>query len=284
MYKMVILLFYVYKSIALGPIAPPEARPSGATVLLAVLEPNLRKGNIRVPVRFARNSTVTDLRIYRAKEQVENLTATLRKLTLGSAIASDLEKMKYHEGERRPARIDWDRATTYDPGDDKVQAFKYRTTLLTTYVGQQVSWKDMEIFECAGEWSGRGKIALPDEFGVVVTIMERKPRDPTDYGKHEPPGTKRDVPMEQAKPADDIPSFGELFGEETPEPRQVEEPPDEGPLGSEVSNAMASSKSCIIMALRDMYHIYGFGAKDRECCVSGSGWQIVASWRHLGKV
>ena len=177
----------------------------------------LQKGNIRVPVRLARNSTVTDLRIYRAKEQVENLTGMLRKLTRGSAIASDLEKMQYHEGwffmsDGRPARIDWDRATTYDPRDDKVQAFKYQTTLLSTYVGEQVNWKDMEIFECAEEWSGRGKVALPDEFGVVATITVRKPRDPKDYGKHEPPVPKK-VPMEQSKASeegplpDDLPSF-----------------------------------------------------------------------------
>ena len=76
----------------------------------------LRKGSARVPVRFARNSTVTELKIYGAQvKAVEEVK--VRKLTLMKQMQDDLEAMKYHEGwffmsDGKPARFDWDRSTT----------------------------------------------------------------------------------------------------------------------------------------------------------------------------
>ena len=59
----------------------------------------LKKGGARVPVRFVRNSTVTDLKIYRAQVKViKEDEQQVRKLTLIKQMEEDFEKMKYHEG------------------------------------------------------------------------------------------------------------------------------------------------------------------------------------------
>ena len=112
----------------------------------------MKKGSARVPVRFVRNSTVTELKIYRAQvKEVEEVK--VRKLTLIKQMQDDLEAMKYHEGwffmsDGKPARFDWDRKTTYDPTVDEVTTFKYRTTLVTRYVGEEINWDELEFFEC----------------------------------------------------------------------------------------------------------------------------------------
>ena len=103
----------------------------------------LKKGGARVPVRFVRNSTVTDLKIYRAQVKVvKEEEPQVRKLTLIKQMEEDFEKMKYHEGwffmsDGKPARFDWDKSTTYDPTRDEVKTFKYRTTLVTRYEGEE---------------------------------------------------------------------------------------------------------------------------------------------------
>ena len=90
-----------------------------------------------MPVRFVRNSTVTDLKIYRAQVKViKEDEPQVRKLTLIKQMEDDFETMKYHEGwffmsDGKPARFDWDKNKTYDPTNDEVKAFKYRTTLVT---------------------------------------------------------------------------------------------------------------------------------------------------------
>ena len=70
----------------------------------------LKKGGARVPVRFVRNSTVIDLKIYRAQVKVvKEEEPQVRKLTLIKQMEEDFEKMKYHEGwffmsDGKPAR------------------------------------------------------------------------------------------------------------------------------------------------------------------------------------
>ena len=99
----------------------------------------LKKGGARVPVRFVRNSTVTDLKIYRAQVKVvKEEEPQVRKLTLIKQMEEDFEKMKYHEGwffmsDGKPARFDWDKNTTYDPTRDEV-----KTHQVQNYVGDQI--------------------------------------------------------------------------------------------------------------------------------------------------
>ncbi|CAE7658644.1 unnamed protein product, partial [Symbiodinium sp. KB8] len=163
----------------------------------------LRKGKTMVPIRFANNSTVTDLRVYRAemRESERQSERVVRKLTVKKEIEDDLEGMKYDEGwmflrSGKPARIDWDAKYTYDPRRDDIKAFPYRTTLLTTYEGDNVNWSEMEFFECGEEWSGREKVEIttPKHWNVVVTIMEGKPCGMEEYGKYVSP-LEKDVEM-----------------------------------------------------------------------------------------
>eukprot|EP00439_Symbiodinium_sp_Y106_P021787 s6022_g2.t1 len=156
----------------------------------------LKKAKTMIPIRFVRNSTVTDLRIYRAeaKNEGEKEEKKVRKLTVTKEIEEDLEGMKYEEGwmylrSGKPVRIDWDTKYTYNPRKDDIKAFKYRTTLLTTYDGDTVKWNELEFFECAEEWNGRERererveITSDKPWSPVVTIMERKPCGMEEYGK-----------------------------------------------------------------------------------------------------
>ena len=107
---------------------------------------------------------MTELKIYRAQvKEVEEVK--VRKLTLIKQMQDDLEAMKYHEGwffmsDGKPARFDWDRSTTYDPTGDAVTTFKYRTTLVTRYVGEEINWNELEFFECAEEWKGSEEVQI----------------------------------------------------------------------------------------------------------------------------
>ena len=74
----------------------------------------------------------------------------VRKLTLIKQMEEDFEKMQYHEGwffmsDGKPARFDWDMNTTYDPTNDEVKNFKYRTTLVTRYEGEEIIWKSTRV-------------------------------------------------------------------------------------------------------------------------------------------
>eukprot|EP00439_Symbiodinium_sp_Y106_P046168 s101_g5.t2 len=126
----------------------------------------LKKGGARVPVRFVRNSTVTDLKIYRAQVKVvKEEEPQVRKLTLIKQMGEDFEKMKYHEGwffmsDGKPARFDWDKNTTSDPTRDEVKTFKYRTTLVTRYEGEEIISNELEFFECAEEWKGSEEVHI----------------------------------------------------------------------------------------------------------------------------
>ena len=165
----------------------------------------LKKGKTMVPIRFANNSTVTDLRIYRAEahESGKEKERLIRKLTIKKEIEEDLEELKYEEGwmflrSGKPVRIDWDAKYTYNPRKDDVKAFPYRTTLLTTYEEEEVKWSELEFFECGEEWSGRERmeITASKRWNVVVTIMEREPCGMEAYGKYVSPFT---TSMEEEK-------------------------------------------------------------------------------------
>ena len=53
-----------------------------------------------VPIRFSRNSTMTDLRIYRAAMEngQDDVPISIRKLTLTKELKDDIENGKYEEG------------------------------------------------------------------------------------------------------------------------------------------------------------------------------------------
>ena len=171
----------------------------------------LKKGSARVPVRFVRNSTVTELKIYRAQAK-EAEEVKVRKLTLIKQMQDDLEAMKYPErwffmSDGKPARFDWDRKTAYDPTGDEVTTFKYRTTLVTRYVGEEINWDDLEFFECAEEWKGSEdvQIDLAKENSVIITILERKSVGLEEYGDYERPKKKRrEVQAEQGEKEKDV--------------------------------------------------------------------------------
>ncbi|OLP76193.1 hypothetical protein AK812_SmicGene43904 [Symbiodinium microadriaticum] len=165
----------------------------------------LKKGKTMVPIRFANNSTVTDLRIYRAEahESGKEKERLIRQLTIKKEMEEDLEELKYEEGwmflrSGKPVRIDWDAKYTYNPRKDDVKAFPYRTTLLTTYEEEEVKWSELEFFECGEEWSGRERmeITASKRWNVVVTIMEREPCGMEAYGKYVSPFT---TSMEEEK-------------------------------------------------------------------------------------
>ena len=149
----------------------------------------VKKGSARVPVRFVRNSTVTELKIYRAQVK-EAEEVKVRKLTLMKQMQDDdLEAMKYHDGwffmsDGKPARFDWDRSTTYDPTGDSVTTCKYRTSRCT---GEQIKRDELEFFECAEEWKGSEEvpIGLAKETSVIITILERKSVGLEEYGDYE---------------------------------------------------------------------------------------------------
>ena len=104
-------------------------------------------------------------------------------------------------------RFDWDRSTTYDPTEDAVTTFKYRTTLVTRYTGEQVNWDELEFFECAEEWKGREevRIDLVKEHSVIITILERKSVGLEEYGDYERPQKKRkEVEKEKEEKEKDV--------------------------------------------------------------------------------
>ena len=159
---------------------------------------HLKKGSARVPVRFVRNSTVTELKIYRAQVKQAEEEPKVRKLTLFKQIEDDLEKMKYHEGwffisDGKPTRYDWDRNTTYDPTGDSVTTHQYRTTLVTRYDGEQVVWDELEFFECVEAWKRNEEVQidLATENSVITTILERPSVGFEEYGDYERPTKKR---------------------------------------------------------------------------------------------
>eukprot|EP00439_Symbiodinium_sp_Y106_P029293 s8191_g3.t1 len=125
----------------------------------------------------------------------------------------DFEKMKYHEGwffmsDGKPARFDWDKNTTYDPTRHEVKTFKYRTTLVTRYEGEEIIWNELEFFECAEEWkrSEEVHIDLAKEHSVIITILERKSVGLDEYGDYERPVKKKRKEQEREEDVEMKPS------------------------------------------------------------------------------
>ena len=107
----------------------------------------------------------------------------------------------------KPARFDWDRKTTCDPTGDAVATFKYRTTLVTRYVGEEINWNELEFLECAEEWKGSEEVQidLAKENSVIITILERKSVGLDEYGDYERPKKKRrEVQGEQEEKEKDV--------------------------------------------------------------------------------
>ena len=151
----------------------------------------LKKGKARMPIRFHRNSTVTEMRIYRAAEEEllygeeSEEELKIRKLDVKESLNDELEKEKWNENwfylaNGSPARYDWDKYTAYDPSGLGTKGFKYRTTIIGARLGDEIMWKDMELFECSELWEEREKIEFGEKEEVVITILERRPRDPGD--------------------------------------------------------------------------------------------------------
>ena len=159
----------------------------------------------------------------------------VRKLTLMKQIEKDIEDNKYTEGwfflsDGKPAKIDWDNGTTYSPEEDKVQAFKYGTTLYTRYQGEQIVWNELEFWECGEEWTNRRReVQVVDnvEQSVVITIMERKQVEFQEFGDYQSPFQSReeqkDVEMETREPAK-----GSEKSDEEPFPELVKEKEKQG--------------------------------------------------------
>ena len=61
----------------------------------------------------------------------------------------EVSRRMFFMSDGKPARFDWDKNTTYDPTRDEVKTFKYRTTLVTRYEGEEIIWNELEFFECA---------------------------------------------------------------------------------------------------------------------------------------
>ena len=55
------------------------------------------------------------------------------------------------------------------------KGFKYRTTLIGARLGDEIMWKDMELFECSELWKEREKIEFGEMEEVAITILEKRP-------------------------------------------------------------------------------------------------------------
>eukprot|EP00439_Symbiodinium_sp_Y106_P035123 s8543_g4.t1 len=204
---------------------------------------NLKKGGARVPVRFVRNSTVTDLKIYRAQVKVvKEEEPQVRKLTLKFVYL--LLKLFYFivEGwffmsDGKPARFDWDKNTTYDPTRHEVKTFQYRTTLVTKYEGEEIIWNELEFFECAEEWKGSEEvhIDLAKEYSVIITILERKSVGLDEYGDYERPVKKKRKEQEREE---DVEMKPEMKPSEEPSAGSAEKKKTVGEMEEESRQAM----------------------------------------------
>ena len=82
----------------------------------------LVKGNSKIPITFQRNSTMTEVRIYRAEAkgvQEEPVKKTLKRVKMRVGLKECLDREKWTDGwfflpDGRPARFDWSMKTTYD--------------------------------------------------------------------------------------------------------------------------------------------------------------------------
>ena len=163
----------------------------------------LVKGNSRIPITFHRNSTMTEVRIYRAEAravQDESEKKTVKRVVLREGLLDCLEREKWTEGwfflpDGRPARFDWSMKATYDPTEDNME-FPYRTVFYGPCVGEDILWDELEMFTCAEEWQGFEVMEFEKVEDVVITIMERKPQEMSRY-IHEPVKKMPEKPQEE---------------------------------------------------------------------------------------
>ena len=112
----------------------------------------LVKGNSRIPISFHRNSTMTEVRIYRAEARSvyeENVKRTVKRVEIREGLKECLDREKWTDGwfflpDGRPARFDWSTRTTYDPTEDSTE-FPYRTVFYGPCSGDEILWSEMEM-------------------------------------------------------------------------------------------------------------------------------------------
>ena len=113
----------------------------------------LVKGNSRIPISFHRNSTMTEVRIYRAEvrpDPAEIVTRVVNRVEIKEGLRECLDREKWTDGwfflpDGRPARFDWSTKTTYDPTEDSME-FPFRTVFCGPCDGDEILWSEMEIF------------------------------------------------------------------------------------------------------------------------------------------
>ena len=163
----------------------------------------LVKGNSRIPITFHRNSTMTEVRIYRAEARVvqeETVEKTVKRIRMREGLKECLDREKWTDGwfflpDGRPARFDWSMNATYDPTEDALD-FPYRTVFYGPCSGDEILWDELEMFSCAEEWQGFEVMEFEKVENVVITIMERKPQEMSRY-IHEPEEKPKEKPQEE---------------------------------------------------------------------------------------
>ena len=148
----------------------------------------LVKGNSRIPISFHRNSTMTEVRIYRAEArpaQQESVKRAVKRVEIQEGLKECLDREKWTEGwfflpDGRPARFDWSVWTTYDPTNDSTE-FPYRTVFYGPCREDEILWSELEMFACAEEWKGFEILEFEKEEDVMITILERTPQEMSRY-------------------------------------------------------------------------------------------------------
>ena len=116
--------------------------------------------------------------------------AKVSKITLLESLKEDVEENLWNENwfylkDGRPARLDWSQRQTYDPRTEGVTTFDYRTTIVTQCDEVKILWETADMFEFAEEWRTREDVKFDRIQDMVLTIMERQPREPSWYGTYE---------------------------------------------------------------------------------------------------
>ena len=148
----------------------------------------LVKGNSRIPISFHRNSTMTEVRIYRAEArpaQQESVKRTVKRVEIQEGLKECLDREKWTEGwfflpDGRPARFDWSVWTTYDPTNHSTE-FPYRTVFYGPCREDEILWSELEMFACAEDWKGFEILEFEKEEDVMITILERTPQEMSRY-------------------------------------------------------------------------------------------------------
>ena len=164
----------------------------------------LVKGNSRIPISFHRNSTMTEVRIYRAEARPELVASAIRvanRVEIKEGLKECLGREKWTDGwfflpDGRPARCDWSMKTTYDPTEEGME-FPYRTVFYGPCNGDEIVWSEIEMFSCAEEWQGFEVMEFEKVEDVVITIMERAPQEVSRY-THQRKKESEKKPQEEA--------------------------------------------------------------------------------------